>query len=1111
MATVAARCPVCPSSIFRSNDVASSSSPSSSSLDRDAGLRHRQTFPSCAGIPQRRRRSSHVEVSHRCPAGCSQLTAPGAGLGCFLKGLRRRGHAHAATPFVSFSGLRAINSPANRAGRGGRRRGGLAASGGDHGRVPRVSCAADAQVADRQSTSSSSFFGQERELSAPQSVVRDLPTPVRYLVCAALIGGAAGAGYALGRRVAPPAGQVAGVVVLGAVGAVAARSVNNSAKEVAAAELHNSLVRHPDITELRPEEIHAVADKYGVNPQDERFSAELKSLYDRFVTAAIPPGNEDLKGDEADKIFQFKNALGLQDPDASSVHMEIGRRIFRQRLETGDKDTAIEERRAFQKLVYVSTLVFGDASKFLLPWKRVFKVSDAQVEVAIRDNATRLFTVKLDEVDAEPDVENLRMLREEQLRLKLTDEVALDLFQSKARQRLEGHISRALEILKARTRVKDVRRVVTELESLLKYNSALAEVSRLEGLIPGVGPASLMGGDYDSDRAIVDLKQLYQTYLTEALTSGKLEDAKAANLTQLKNIFGMGNKETEELTGDITTKVYRRKLAAAVSDRTLEAAPSKAAYLQHLCDDLRFDPERAAKVHEEIYRQKLEACLEDNKLSDEDAKALLRLRVFLCVPEPVVTASQKELCGKIFSKVVEEALSGGVDGYDAEMRKKVKQTKEDLRLDTPAALEIAGKTVRAIFMGFVRRSRSMTTRKNSAKEIRKMIIFSNIVVTNLIADIKGEAEALEASTSSALSPEERGLKEKPQEEEEEEEIDEDDIEAMYAREQKKREKKDTRVERSQKEISLKDDMELREKLDLYKSFLMFCLQGDTTGMPMGTQIVTQKDTSDFARLAQLGDLLGLNALEVAGVHKGLAEQAFQSNVRTIMADGQLTPAKVEQLKALQKQLGLPDESAQKVIRTFTQSTMASTLREAVASGKLSVAEVKELKAAGVDVETMVPKEMRASIFKKHMESTFHSGTGEFDEKEMYETLPADLGLDVAQSKKMVQDYARERTRNALVTAVALLRQKKPTEAVASLNNLMACDKAVPATGALTWNVREELLDLYSIYLTRPSPDGDRSRLRELLGIEEGEAAALKDLVDSGGFTLESLEEEEFAF
>ena len=37
---------------------------------------------------------------------------------------------------------------------------------------------------------------------------------------------------------------------------------------------------------------------------------------------------------------------------------------------------------AFQKLIYVSNIVFGDASSFLLPWKRVFKVTESQVIVA---------------------------------------------------------------------------------------------------------------------------------------------------------------------------------------------------------------------------------------------------------------------------------------------------------------------------------------------------------------------------------------------------------------------------------------------------------------------------------------------------------------------------------------------------------------------------------------------------------------------------------------------------------------------------------------------------------------------------------------------------------
>ncbi|MCO5581174.1 hypothetical protein L7F22_035052 [Adiantum nelumboides] len=142
----------------------------------------------------------------------------------------------------------------------------------------------------------------------------------------------------------------------------------------------------------------------------------------RFVTGVIPPGNDDLRGDEPDTILMFRNALGLEDPDAAAVHIEIGRRIFRQRLETGDKDTAVQERRAFQKLVYVSNLVFGDASKFLLPWKRVFQLTDSQVEIAMRDNAQRLFQAQLKSLGADLDLDKFVALRKLQLKLKLSDE-----------------------------------------------------------------------------------------------------------------------------------------------------------------------------------------------------------------------------------------------------------------------------------------------------------------------------------------------------------------------------------------------------------------------------------------------------------------------------------------------------------------------------------------------------------------------------------------------------------------------------------------------------------------------------------------------------------------
>ena len=43
----------------------------------------------------------------------------------------------------------------------------------------------------------------------------------------------------------------------------------------------------------------------------------------KFVSFALPPGSEELKGDEADTIINFKKALGIDDPDAAAMHMEV--------------------------------------------------------------------------------------------------------------------------------------------------------------------------------------------------------------------------------------------------------------------------------------------------------------------------------------------------------------------------------------------------------------------------------------------------------------------------------------------------------------------------------------------------------------------------------------------------------------------------------------------------------------------------------------------------------------------------------------------------------------------------------------------------------------------
>lgn len=41
------------------------------------------------------------------------------------------------------------------------------------------------------------------------------------------------------------------------------------------------------------------------------------------MSSVFPEGGEDLKGDEVNTIIEFKNALGIDDPDAAAMHMEV--------------------------------------------------------------------------------------------------------------------------------------------------------------------------------------------------------------------------------------------------------------------------------------------------------------------------------------------------------------------------------------------------------------------------------------------------------------------------------------------------------------------------------------------------------------------------------------------------------------------------------------------------------------------------------------------------------------------------------------------------------------------------------------------------------------------
>jgi hypothetical protein len=439
-----------------------------------------------------------------------------------------------------------------------------------------------------------------------------------------------------------------------------------------------------------------------------------------------------------------------------------------------------------------------------------------------------------------------------------------------------------------------------------------------------------------------------------------------------------------------------------------------------------------------------------------------------------------------------------VDGYDAETRKSVRKAAHGLRLSRETAMSIASKAVRRVFTNYIRRARAAENRTDSAKELKKMIAFNTLVVTEMVADIKGE--------SSDKAPEEDPVQEK-------EEDDEDEEWGSLESLRKTRPDKELAEKMGkpgQTEITLKDDLPDRDRIDLYKTYLLYCVTGEVTRIPFGAQITTKRDDSEYLLLNQLGGILGLSSKEIVNIHVGLAEQAFRQQAEVILADGQLTKARVEQLDELQKQVGLPQPQAEKVIKNITTTKMANAIETAVNQGRLNIKQIRELKEANVSLDSMIAVSLREKLFKKTVSDIFSSGTGEFDETEVYQTIPSDLSIDVEKAKRVVHDLAQSRLSNSLVQAVALLRQRNSKGVVLSLNDLLACDKAVPAE-PMSWEVSEELSDLYAIYSkSDPKPAPEKVlRLQYLLGIDDSTATALREMED--GALSSAAEEGNFVF
>lgn len=475
-----------------------------------------------------------------------------------------------------------------------------------------------------------------------------------------VVGGALAVGAAAGTATGSNAAKAVLTAGLGAGAAVAVATADKKRVTAAPKALWNGMLNRDPAT-ITKADVDAIGAKFGMKDMSKDCPEAVTELYDAYLQSIVPMGEDPVQGWEPEALRNFRQQLGLEDADAANAHMEVGRRLFRKRIELGDKDADLESRREFQKLVFISTRTFGEKqAKFLLPWNRIFRVSDAQVTLAMKESASNLFKTRVVESGAIDTLESgaLAAAKAYQQELNLKDADCAEVVEKLAQDFVVQKVEAASELSQVRSVNSDFSEANNLLDQVLSYNKKMASGG---DALPGLKVCTLAGSSFEEKNS--EANALFRNYVTAGTEAGEFSADLKSNSGALKVLFGMGNKEAEEIVLDVTTKRYRELLRDAVKSGELDKAESPAKVLQSICEKLQFPPEVAAEVNKENYRTKMEQVMEKKMLTDEDVEALGRVRRLLCVPKDVVDECTAEICGAVYKSAVLGALSVGTEAF----------------------------------------------------------------------------------------------------------------------------------------------------------------------------------------------------------------------------------------------------------------------------------------------------------------------------------------------------------------------------------------------------------------------------------------------------------------
>ena len=147
--------------------------------------------------------------------------------------------------------------------------------------------------------------------------------------------------------------------------------------------------------------------------------------------------------------------------------------------------------------------------------------------------------------------------------------------------------------------------------------------------------------------------------------------------------------------------------------------------------------------------------------------------------------------------------------------------------------------------------------------------------------------------------------------------------------------KGTPSQTSQKEINLADELDKQARIDLYRNYLEFAMQGDVMVLPMGGIIRLRRDEREFERLSQWGEVLGLTQMDVYPLHQEFMEMGFKQQVEAAAPQGVLSEEDSNELKEMAGKMGVAPDKAAKIMRDVTNKPIIGKMQSMQDAGELT--------------------------------------------------------------------------------------------------------------------------------------------------------------------------------